>query len=225
MFGYDLGLISGAILYIHDELGTTEVQEEAIVGAAKFGAVFGTFIGGAAMDIYGRRKAIAMSGGFFVIGPLIMAFAQELNALVVGRFVIGLGVGASAVAVPAYLGEMAPASRRGMVVCMYELFLCFGLLSSCVVDYALRHVSNNWRWMVGMPALPACCLAMALVLLPESPRWLLSKGDADKAFQVITKLRGKQQSFVPQLDTFAPNYSSPQIQEASPAVDLEFVEL
>lgn len=181
MFGYDLGLISGAIMYIHDEFGTSEEQEEAIVGATKFGAVFGTFVGGAAMDILGRRKAIALSGLFFVVGPLAMAFASGVNALVVGRFIIGVGVGSSAVAVPAYLGEMAPASRRGMVVCLYELFLCFGLLSSCVVDYLLIPVNHNWRWMVGMPAFPATIMAMALFALPESPRWLLSKGTAKRS--------------------------------------------
>jgi MFS family permease len=96
--------------------------------------VFGTFVGGAMMDISGRRNAIALSGAFFVVGPLAMSFASGVDALVFGRFVIGVGVGSSAVAVPAYLGEMAPASRRGMVVCLYELFLCFGLLISTVVS-------------------------------------------------------------------------------------------
>jgi MFS family permease len=105
------------------------------------------------MDIFGRRKAIAMSGIFFVVGPLAMSFAAGVNTLIIGRFIVGVGVGSSAVVVPAYLGEMAPASRRGMVVCLYELFLCFGLLSSCVVRAAglVLCANASFLFLGGLP--------------------------------------------------------------------------
>ncbi len=216
-------------MFIHDEMHTSEGEEEMIVGAAKFGAVFGTFVGGVAMDWYGRRKSIAMSGIFFIIGPIIMAASQGVfgehsywpisvhtvyhiaalqtqtqPGLVLGRLIIGLGVGASAVVVPAYLGEMAPANKRGQIVALYELMLCVGLLASCIVDYALQGAPHNWRWMVGMPAFPASLMALALCILPESPRWLIMRGRVDEALRNIALLRKCVLPQGRQLDTFSP---------------------
>ena len=135
---YDLGLIGGAMLDIEEEFNTSENDAAAVVGSAKAGAVLGTFFGGAYMYRYGRLKAIAVDSVFFVVGPVIMAVAQSVAALVLGRFVIGLGVGTSAVVVPAYLGEMAPPSIRGAVIIMYEIMLCIGMMSSTLVDAALQ---------------------------------------------------------------------------------------
>lgn len=133
-----MGLIGGAILDIEEDLNTTDNDVAAIVGSAKAGAVLGTFFGGAYMYRYGRLKAIAVNSIFFIVGPLVMAFAQSVSALVLGRFVIGLGVGTSAVVVPAYLGEMAPPSIRGAVIIMYEIMLCIGMMSSTLVDASMQ---------------------------------------------------------------------------------------
>jgi MFS family permease len=203
LFGYDLGLISGALMFIHDEFQTSEEEEEMIVGAAKFGAIFGTFFGGFTMHSYGRRKSIAVSGIFFIVGPLLMAVATSIFGLIIGRLIIGLGVGSSAVVVPAYLGEMAPANKRGTIVALYELLLCGGLLASCIVDYALSGTKNNWRWMVGMPAFPASFMALALCVLPESPRWLVMQGKIDEALVNIAALRKCSLPEGRQLDTFS----------------------
>eukprot|EP00892_Ulva_mutabilis_P011254 jgi/Ulvmu1/8500/UM044_0034.1 len=203
LFGYDLGLIGGAMLDIEDAFNTTDTEEAAIVGAAKAGAVLGTFFGGAYMYRFGRLKAIAVDSVFFVVGPLVMAVAQNVSILVLGRFIIGLGVGTSAVVVPAYLGEMAPPSIRGAVIIMYEIMLCIGMMSSTLVDACLQSLPNNWRWMVGSPVVPALLLGVAPWLLPESPRWLVMRGDLSAAVAALHEVKYSQR-ITPGVDTSTP---------------------
>ncbi len=97
---------------------------------------------------YGRRKAIALDSFFYVVGPVCMAFASHASILLIGRFLVGVGIGMSAVVAPAYLGEIAPAHLRGRIVESYEILLCFGMLASVAMDVAFGHLPHNWRWMV-----------------------------------------------------------------------------
>jgi|TARA_B110000503_G_scaffold129541_1_gene201866 MFS family permease len=191
LFGYDLGLIAGALLYMdHDvRLHLTTSSSEIVVGMAKLGAVFGTFVGGALMVEFGRKKAIAGTGMFFLVGPLVMAVSSNAPGLSFGRFVVGLGIGASAVCVPAYVGEMALPETRGALVVTYELMLCLGMVTSALVDWLLRNVSQNWRWMVLAPAFPAMVMLLGVFVLPESPRWLVVQGRLSKALDVLHSLR------------------------------------
>ena len=149
----------------------------------------GTFLGGGFMQKFGRRPAIASCAVLFVIGPLAMALSGGVTGLCAGRFIVGLGIGASAVVTPAYLGEMSPAEKRGSIVALYEVMLCVGMLSSGVMDYLLAEAPHNWRWMVAMPIIPGAVLGTALFLLPESPRFLMYHRDTEAAFQTITRLR------------------------------------
>lgn len=98
---------------------------------------------------YGRRKAIALDSVFYILGPLCMAFASHASILLIGRLLVGVGIGMSAVVAPAYLGEIAPAHMRGRIVESYEILLCFGMLASVAMDVAFGHLPHNWRWMVG----------------------------------------------------------------------------
>jgi MFS family permease len=192
LFGYDLGLIAGALLYMDtdEDLHLTTASSEVIVGMAKLGAVFGTFIGGALMVDVGRKRAIAVTGVFFLLGPLAMALSADAAGLAVGRLVVGLGVGASAVCVPAYVAEMAPPETRGALVVTYELMLCFGMLFAGVADYALRGAGpNNWRWMVAAPAVPAAAMVFGIYVLPESPRWLVVRGRLRDALHILHGVR------------------------------------
>ena len=189
LFGYDLGLIAGALLYMEPDLRLTEASEEVIVGMAKLGAVFGTFVGGALMQEHGRRKAIAWNSGFFLLGPFIMAVGDDAASVSLGRFVVGMGVGASAVVVPAYVAEMAPKDRRGSLVTVYELMVCLGMITSGLVDWGLRGVEHSWRWMVAMPMFPAVLMLAGSAALPESPRWLVIRGRLRDALDVIHSLR------------------------------------
>ena len=192
LFGYDLGLIAGALLYMDtdEDLHLTTASSEVIVGMAKLGAVFGTFIGGALMVDVGRKRAIAVTGVFFLLGPLAMAVSANAASLAAGRLIVGLGVGASAVCVPAYVAEMAPPETRGALVVTYELMLCFGMLFSGVADYALRGAGeSNWRWMVAAPAVPAVAMVLGIYVLPESPRWLVVRGRLRDALHILHGVR------------------------------------
>ena len=189
LFGYDLGLISGALLIIKKEMGLSSEEAELIVSGAKFGAFFGTFIGGAIMHKYGRRMAILASSVVFTIGPLMMAFSSSWTGLTAGRVVVGLGIGSSSVAVPAYLAEMASPENRGTVVSMYEVMLCVGMLMSSLIDFCLKDVPGNWHWMVGAPAIPGLILGMGVLTLPESPRWLITQDRMDDAVACLETLR------------------------------------
>jgi MFS family permease len=143
---YDLGLIGGAILVIQEEFGTSSFQNACIVGAAKVGAFFGVFLGGAYMYRHGRKVAILVDSLFFVVGPLVMATTASVGTLILGRLLVGMGIGLSAVVVPAYLGEVAPAHMRGSVVTVYELMLCVGMVVSSLADAALQVCSLRlWR--------------------------------------------------------------------------------
>eukprot|EP01025_Chloroclados_australasicus_P020434 TRINITY_DN2152_c0_g2_i5.p1 TRINITY_DN2152_c0_g2~~TRINITY_DN2152_c0_g2_i5.p1 ORF type:complete len:868 (-),score=96.24 TRINITY_DN2152_c0_g2_i5:476-3079(-) len=208
LFGYDLGLIGGALPLIEEAFQTSGWTPETIVAMAKFGAVFGTFIGGAMMLYYGRRKALAINGIFFLIGPIVMAAAPACKGcvalLIIGRFVLGLGIGSSSVVTPAYLGEMSPAAIRGGIVEVYEVMICIGLICASLMDWAFQ---DNWRGMVGIPVIPAACLVLSLCFLPESPRWLVMYGYFDEALAIIHKvLEGEQlpegvQSSTPQVES------------------------
>ncbi|KAF5833592.1 general substrate transporter [Dunaliella salina] len=198
IFGYDLGLIGGALLGLSVDLGIHDsISQSSIVGALKLGSFVGAFVGGALMLRYGRRKAIAMCSLFAMLGPLVMASSSGVGGLVAGRAISGIGVGACAIIVPAYLAEVAPASHRGAVVQVYEMMLCVGLLVSTLVNWGLSHLGPfAWRVMVGLPAIPGGLLAGSLLLLPESPRWLVMQGHLDLALQTIhTVLGGKKSPF------------------------------
>lgn len=188
LFGYDLGLIGGALLRIKAYLNISDAVIEVIVGAAKLGAVLGTFIGGACMQYYGRRPSIALDSIFFILGPVIMALAPNAATLVVGRVIVGVGIGIAAVVVPSYLGEIAPSAVRGRVVELFEAMLCVGMLFASLADAAFDSMAGNWRWMVGVPAVGGLVMTCAVFILPESPRWLVVHGRMDEALAVIHKV-------------------------------------
>ncbi|KXZ50702.1 hypothetical protein GPECTOR_15g386 [Gonium pectorale] len=149
LFGYDLGLIGGALLQIERYFHIRgSLPLELIVGAAKLGAAGGTFLGGAAMARYGRRRALALNSIAFTLGPLVMAAASAPWLLVLGRFIVGVGIGVSATVSPAYIAELAPARIRGGLVQLYEVMLCVGMLTAPLVDWALSGVGSDQAWRI-----------------------------------------------------------------------------
>jgi MFS family permease len=184
LFGYDLGLIGGALPLIQESLGTSDALDELIVGIAKLGAVLGAFVGAVLMK-YGRKLAMIWDAAFFLVGPCVMTVYAHVSLLIIGRFLLGIGIGVSAVVVPAYLGEVSPAAYRGRVVGSYELMLCLGMLCSSLVDALVDSLGASWKWMVGLPLVPAVFMAAFVWKIPESPRWLVSEGRLDEALAVM----------------------------------------
>ena len=192
LFGYDLGLVQGAIHSIKENLGLSNAMIDLIVAAAKIGAVFGPFLAGYVMSKLGRRAGLVSGAFFFFVGPIVMSAATRGAAgldMVFGRFLIGLGIGQCSVVVPAYLGETTPASCRGFIVELYEVSLVFGMIISSAVDYLLSGIPSDWRYMVGVPTIPGFLLMLGPILLPESPRWLVMQGREKEALRVLHKIR------------------------------------
>ncbi len=188
LFGYDLGLIGGALHGIHKNLATSDAVDEVIVGAAKLGAVLGAFVGSLTMKVCGRRVAMISDVFFFIFGPICMVVYPHVVMLIIGRVVVGVGIGISAVVTPAYLGEVSPSSYRGRMVGSYEVMLCLGMLSASLVDALVNTLSASWKWMVGLPMIPAMCMGVCVWNIPESPRWLVSEGQLEEALRVMHKM-------------------------------------
>ncbi|XRB10996.1 transporter [Pseudoscourfieldia marina] len=190
LFGYDLGFVGGALDSMGSDLELTTVGKEGVVASAKFGAAFGSLLGGATLVALGRRTSIALSALPYTVGPAIMLVAPNVYVMVVGRWVTGLGVGISSVASPCYLCETATPEARGTLVACYEVAIAVGFLVATATDYAFSNVSHGWRYLVCIGLPPAVALPLAMVALPESPRWLIMRGEMRRALRAIEWLRG-----------------------------------
>jgi MFS family permease len=171
LFGYDTGVVSGAALLLVADLGLTDQQLEVVVSATIVGAILGSAGGGPLTDRCGRRRAIMAASWVFVLGAALMAAAPGVEALVAGRFVVGVGVGLASMATPMYIAEAAPTRIRGKLVAINSAFITGGQFVASCVDGALAEVDypRGWRYMLGLGALPALLQARRL-LLPFSVR-------------------------------------------------------
>ncbi len=191
LFGYDSGVISGALLFIRKTFRLDPAMQGAVVSLALAGATIGAAFAGWFADRYGRRRVIVTTAAIFVLGSLLCAVAASVPALLVGRFVVGLGIGVASMLTPLYLGEMAPAERRGAVVSLNQMCITLGIVFSYAVDYAFTGVAGDWRWMLGLGCVPALVLGVGMTLLPDSPRWLAGAGRMDEAAQALRTIRGR----------------------------------
>jgi SP family galactose:H+ symporter-like MFS transporter len=172
LFGFDTGVISGAILFIKSEFGLTPFAEEVLVSAALVGAVVGSTLSGRLTDTIGRKRAILITAVIFTLGSILCAIATNTLVLITGRIAIGVAIGVASYTAPLYIGEMAPPNLRGGLVALNQLAITVGILLAYVVDAAFAP-SEGWRFMFAFGALPALVLGIGIAALPESPRWLL----------------------------------------------------
>jgi SP family galactose:H+ symporter-like MFS transporter len=187
LFGYDQGVISGALSGIRQEYSLNSILVEVVTSWVTLGALFGSLAGGELADRIGRRKAVLAAACLFIVGALIQAFATGTAILVLGRFIVGTGVGVAAVAAPLYSAEMAPPAWRGRFVSAYQLAITIGIFCAYLVDQLLSS-GGEWRLMLGVSAVPALILLPVAFAAPESPRWLVKKGRRDDALKVLTRL-------------------------------------
>ena len=187
LFGYDQGVISGALNGIKSEYHTSTILTEIITSWVTLGAMVGALIAGAVADRLGRRWTVLLASILFVFGALIEALAPNTTILIIGRFTVGFGVGVASVAAPLYAAEMAPTRLRGRFVSLYQLAITIGIFVAYYVDYLLSH-SSKWRVMLGVSAVPAVLLVLAIIPLPDSPRWYMSKGRRERAEMALAKV-------------------------------------
>lgn len=169
LFGYDTGVISGAILYIQDDLGTSSFLNGLIVSGLLIGAMIGAGTAGPLSDRLGRRNLILIAAVIFSVGAIGAAISPNVATLVFFRVVLGVAVGGAALIVPLYLSEVAPTEIRGAVASLNQLMIVSGILSAFIVNYALSE-SGAWRWMLGLAAIPSTILLIGMLFMPETPR-------------------------------------------------------
>ncbi|PSS28973.1 Inositol transporter like [Actinidia chinensis var. chinensis] len=191
LFGYDTGVISGALLYIRDEFKSVDkktVLQESIVSMAVAGAIIGAAIGGWLNDRYGRRTAILIADFLFFVGAVIMAAAPNPALLIVGRVFVGLGVGMASMTAPLYISEASPAKVRGALVSTNGFLITGGQFLSYLINLAFTKAPGTWRWMLGVAGIPALVQFILMLMLPESPRWLYRKGRDEEAKTILRKI-------------------------------------
>ncbi|MER8030172.1 sugar porter family MFS transporter [Streptomyces bauhiniae] len=186
LFGYDTGVVSGALLFITRDFHLSAAEQGTIVSVLLVGAMAGALLAGRLADGIGRRKAVALEGAVFIVGTAIAATAPTYWQLLVGRVVLGLAVGAASATVPVYLSEISPTAIRGRVLSANQLMITVGILVSYLVDLAFSG-SGDWRLMFALGAVPASVLTLcALLVVPESLPWLVRKGRWTEAREVLT---------------------------------------
>jgi MFS transporter, SP family, major inositol transporter len=192
LFGYDTGVISGALPFIRQELNLTPTSQGIVVSSLLIGAAFGATFGGRLSDWLGRKATIRLASLVFVVGTLGSALAPTAEALVGARLVLGLAVGCVSATVPMYIGEISPVERRGRLVNQNEFMIVTGQLIAFSVDTVIIHVlsqSGAWRWMLGVAVIPAVMLFVGMMFVPETPRWYATKERYAEAEQVLRTIR------------------------------------
>ena len=200
LFGYDTGVISGALLYINKALHATEFEQQAFVGSLLIGAVVGAILSGFSADALARRRTKIISGTIYVLGALGSAFSQDATQLIIARFVLGVAVGAASFVSPMYISELAPKRIRGGVTSFNQLMVVLGIFGAYIINWALKGVAHEWRWMLGLGAIPGLALAVGMYFQPFSPRWLVQQGRAHEAREVLSRARSSEDDVEDELE-------------------------
>ncbi|WP_194396375.1 sugar porter family MFS transporter [Microbacterium atlanticum] len=198
LFGYDTGVTNGALAFMVDYFHLDALGEGAITFSLLIGAAFGALVGGRLADRVGRRRMIIVMAILFIAGTLGCVVTPSYEFLLAARFVLGLAVGASSVVVPAYLAEVAPHERRGSLVSRNEFMLVIGQFLAFLINAIIGNVwggnEHVWRWMLAVALIPAVLLLVGMLRMPESPRWLASRGCNDEALSVLQTVRSPERA-------------------------------
>ncbi len=193
LFGYDTGVIAGALLFIRQAFRLTPFQQGFVVSSLLFGALIGAAAAGALSHRLGERKVLIGAGLVFTLGAIAAAVSPGTATLIASRFVLGLAVGTASVQVPLYLSELAPARIRGRLTTLYQILNSTGVLCAYLVSYALSG-GAEWRLMLGLAVIPSLLLMAGMSYQPESPRWLMAHDRPVQAMAVLRRLRNETEA-------------------------------
>lgn len=198
LFGYDTGVINGALLPMTEELGLTPLTVGIVTSSLLFGAAVGAFVFGRLADVLGRRKTILLLALAFFFGSLICVFAPSFGVMVVGRVLLGLAVGGASGVVPVFLAEIAPFEVRGSLSGRNEMMVIIGAFLAFVVNAIIGnvwgHIDGVWRVMLAVCLVPAAALFIGMLRVPESPRWLVERGRNDEALEILKRMRSEDRA-------------------------------
>ena len=183
LYGYDNGVISGALLFIHKDIPLNSTTEGIVVSSMLIGAIVGAGSSGPLADKLGRRRLVMLIAIVFIIGGTDSCCINQFSIIIIGRLIIGLAVGGSMSTVPVYF-EMAPTEYRGSLGSLNQLMITIGILAAYLVNYAFADI-EGWRWMLGLAVVPSVILLVGIYFMPESPRWLLENRNEEAARQVM----------------------------------------
>jgi sugar porter (SP) family MFS transporter len=190
LFGYDTGVISGALIFLRQDFHLTSSSEGLLVSILLVGATVGALMSGYISDKLGRKRILQIAGIIFLIGTICIASANSITMLYICRFMLGISIGISSSAAPSYIAEIAPAEFRGRLVSLFQIFIVLGLFLTFTVNYYVSESSHAWRTMFWLGGIPSIIFFLGLFFLPESPRWLILNSRVNEATKVLNKLRG-----------------------------------
>ncbi len=201
LFGYDTAVISGAIGFLETKFSLDINQKGFAVSSAIFGCILGVAVSGNLADKVGRKNSLLLTALLFLISAIASAIAYSYIFFVVARIIGGIGVGAASMLSPLYISEISPANKRGTLVTLYQLAIVLGINIVFFFNYKVAQYSTEawnvdfgWRYMVGSEVVPAMLFFIALLIVPESPRWLLKKGREEEALNVLIKVNTEEQA-------------------------------
>ncbi|KAB1645079.1 sugar porter family MFS transporter [Gulosibacter chungangensis] len=193
LFGYDTGVINGALRPMTIELGLTPLTEGVVTSSLLFGAAVGAMLGGRLADLWGRKRTIMLLAFAFLLGAAVCALSPSFGVMVVGRVILGIAVGAASTVVPVYLAELAPHEIRGSLSGRNEVMIAVGAFAAFAVNAIIGnvwgHLDSIWRVMLAICAIPAIALFLGMIRMPESPRWLIAHGRRDEALEIMRTIR------------------------------------
>ncbi|XP_010026167.2 probable polyol transporter 6 [Eucalyptus grandis] len=195
IFGYDTGVMSGAMIFIKEDLKINDTQIEILAGILNFCALFGSLIAGRTSDYIGRRYTIVLASVIFLLGSVLMGYGPTYAILMTGRCTAGVGVGFALMIAPVYSAEISSATHRGFLSSLPEICISIGILLGYVSNYffAKLTLKLGWRMMLGVAAIPSLALAFGILKMPESPRWLILQGRLAEAKRVLLQVCNSEQ--------------------------------
>lgn len=193
MFGMDIGVISGAQQFLQADFGISDEVLGWVVSVMMLGAALGALVAGWLSSRLGRKLSLVLGALLFVAGSLLCGLAWSVDVLILGRFILGLAIGLASFTAPLYLAEIAPESIRGAMIALYQLMITIGILAAFLSNTAFSY-SGDWRWMLGIIAIPSALFLVAVLFLPESPRWLMMRNRTEQAERVLLRLLGSAEA-------------------------------
>ena len=193
LFGFDTAVINGAIVFIKQQFGLSDTQTEIAASSLLLGCVVGASVAAFTSDRFGRKRVLLAAAALFTLSSIGAALPRDLTEFAVARLLGGVAIGIASTLSPLYIAEISPAQQRGLLVCLNQLAIVAGILLSYSVNYLLTGAGPaNWRWMFASAAVPSMAFLSTLLLIPESPRWLVQKGRLQEAEYFLAQSVGRQ---------------------------------